>query len=212
LVAVLGEEPQGALGPVDRELGRPAVDAPHRVQPQLHRRDDPEVAAPAAERPEQVGVVAPVGDDDAPARRGELGAQQAAGGDAVLARQPGQPAAERVADDADRRGVPGGRREPERSAAVTTSPPRAPGPTRAMRRSGSTSTWAIREVRSRIPPSGAATVPWPVASTVSGRPLSRAARTVARTSAAVAASTTTSGVPWPPGSYPASPGRCSRPC
>ena len=93
-----------------RSASAPSVDAPEE-QPEVHDRpdlvqrelelgDDTEVAAAAAQRPVQVGVLggrrghdAAVGGDDA--RRHEVVAAQA-----VLARQPADPAAEAQAGDA----------------------------------------------------------------------------------------------------------------
>ena len=72
-----------------------------RVEAELHRGDDAEVAAAAAQRPEELRVVlggrahALAGGGD------ELDRGDAVGREAVLAGQPAQAAAERVADDAD---------------------------------------------------------------------------------------------------------------
>ena len=82
---------------------------------------------------------------------------------------------------------------PHGAAAAMTSPQSAPGPTRAMRRSGSTSTSAIREVLSSRPPSAGTCVPCPVDWTANGSPCSRAISTAARTSDGVSASATTAG-------------------
>ena len=53
---VLAVEAQHFVGPVDRIGDRAAVDVRDRVQAVLERRDDSEVAAPSAQRPEQVAV------------------------------------------------------------------------------------------------------------------------------------------------------------
>ena len=82
---------------------------------------------------------------------------------------------------------------PHGAAAAMTSPQRAPGPTRAIRRSGSTSTSAIWEVLSSRPPSHATCVPCPVDWTAKGSPCSCAISTAACTSEGVAASATTAG-------------------
>ena len=60
-----------------------------------------ERAAAAAKRPEQVGLVRPVGADEVARRGDDLDRRHLVGADAVLAGEPGEAAAERVADDAD---------------------------------------------------------------------------------------------------------------
>ena len=65
---VLAVEAQHLVGPVDRVGDRSAVDVRDRVQPVLERGDDPEVAAPAPQRPEQVFVLVLAG-GDAPVHR-----------------------------------------------------------------------------------------------------------------------------------------------
>ena len=92
--------------PVDREPEDAGVDLRDREEVELDRRDDPEGAAAAAERPEQVRLVRPVGADEVARGRDDLDRGDLVGADAVLAREPGEAAAERVADDADvRRGA-----------------------------------------------------------------------------------------------------------
>ena len=54
---VLAVEAQHVVGPVDRVHDRAAVDVGDRVQAVLERGHDAEVAAAAAQRPEQVGVL-----------------------------------------------------------------------------------------------------------------------------------------------------------
>ncbi len=82
---------------------------------------------------------------------------------------------------------------PNGAAVAITSPQRAPGPTRAIRRAGSTRTEAIGAVLTRIPPSQAVCVPCPVAWTANGTPWARAVSSAARTSAAPYASATSAG-------------------
>src|SRR5690606_19485251 len=62
--------------------------------------DDAEVAAAAAQRPQQVGVLVGVGADDAPVGGDQLGREQVVAGEAVLALQPAGAAAHREAGDA----------------------------------------------------------------------------------------------------------------
>ena len=99
-------------GALDREGEHPGVELVDRVELELDGGDDAEVAAPAAHGPEEVGLVVGVGDDDAPVGGDDLHGHHAVGGEAVLARQPAQAAAEAVADDADVMGGAGQRGEP----------------------------------------------------------------------------------------------------
>ena len=134
------------------------------------------------------------GDGDALAVGGDdVGAAQAVGGEAVAAGSgPNPPPSVKPATPTV--GLePAIGASPNGAAAATMSPIRAPGPTRAIRRSGSTSTSAIREVLSSRPPSAGTCVPWPVACTANGRPCVRATTTAACTSAADIASATTAG-------------------
>ena len=190
-VAVARERLGGAL---EREPGSARVDLRDGVEAELQRGHDAEVRAAAAHGPEEVGVAvrgrrheAPVGGDD-------VHSQQAVGGETVLARQPAEAAAERVAGDADAR-ASCRRSAPARAVRRRRSrrPSVAPGPTRAVWRSGSTSTSAICEVFSSRPPSAGTSVPCPVAWTANGRSCSCAVRTAARTSAGVSASATIAG-------------------
>ena len=119
-------EPEHGLRVLELEQDRPAVDLAHRVQPELERRHDAEVAATAADRPEQVVVLVlarselrPVGGDDL--RRDEVVA-----GQADAARQVPDPAAECEAADAGRRDDPAGRRQPVLVGCVVEGAPGRP--------------------------------------------------------------------------------------
>ena len=82
------------------------------MQFELELRDDAEVAAAAAQAPEQVGVLG-LGRVDEPAVCGDdVGADEVVAGEAVLAHQPADAAAEREAADAGGRDEPAGRCEP----------------------------------------------------------------------------------------------------
>ena len=59
-----------------------------RVQRELDRGDDAEVAAAAAQRPEQVGVLVGGGADELAARGHELDGEHVVGREAVLALEP----------------------------------------------------------------------------------------------------------------------------
>ncbi len=87
--------------PVDREPEDPGVDLLEREEVELDRGDDPEGAAAAAERPEEVGLVRPVGADEVSRCGHDLDRRHLVGADAVLACEPREAAAERVADDTD---------------------------------------------------------------------------------------------------------------
>ena len=90
----------------DRRAGDHVRD---RVQPERERGDDPEVAAPAAQRPEQVGVLALRRGHDPPVGEHDLRLEQVVDGEPVLARQVAVAAAQREAADPGRRDDPGRR-------------------------------------------------------------------------------------------------------
>ncbi|HWC27071.1 MAG TPA: hypothetical protein VG474_10860 [Solirubrobacteraceae bacterium] len=97
-VAPAGEHADGVLDRVgdvgDEHLGA------ERVQPQLEGRDDPEVAAAAAQRPEQVGVLVGARADLAAVPEDDLGGDEVVDGHAVAAALVRDTAAEREAGDA----------------------------------------------------------------------------------------------------------------
>ena len=71
----------------------------------LNRVDDAEIAAAAAQRPEQLGMVARVGDDDIALGGHHFGGEQRVDGEAVLAHHVADAAAQRQAADADGGGI-----------------------------------------------------------------------------------------------------------
>jgi len=89
---------------VDGVLGRPehrsgehgGADA---VQRETERGDDAEVAAPAAQRPEQVGVIVGRRPDNLALGGDQLGLHQVVDGEPVLAHQPADPAAQTETTD-----------------------------------------------------------------------------------------------------------------
>ena len=99
----------GQLGPGVQDLpvslDRPPEDACVGLadgdQPELECGDDPEAAAAAAERPEELGLVFAVGADESSVGGHELDRVDVACGESVLAAEPAETAAEGVADDAD---------------------------------------------------------------------------------------------------------------
>jgi hypothetical protein len=122
------------------------------MQAEDERRHDAEVAAAAAEGPEEVGILVGAGGDALAAGQHDVGRQRVVDRQPVLARQVAVAAAEREAAD------PGGgddaadRREPVLVRGAIDVAPRAPPPTRAVRAAGSTSTSRIGE-RSMTTPS-----------------------------------------------------------
>ena len=93
-------------GALEREEHRSGVELVDRVDGELDRGHDAEVAAAAAQRPEQVGVVLGVGAHERPVGGHELERGHGVRLQAVLAREPAHAAAERVAGDPDvRRGA-----------------------------------------------------------------------------------------------------------
>ena len=72
-----------------------------RDEPELDCGDDPEAAAAAAQRPEEIGLLFTVGADESSVGGHELDRVDVARGESVLAAEPAEAAAEGVADDAD---------------------------------------------------------------------------------------------------------------
>ena len=94
-----------------RHEQRAAEDLADRVELELEPRDDTEVAAAAADRPEQVGMRVRAGGDLPAVGRDDLDRLEGVDGQAVLADQPADPAAEGQPGDADRPGVAERRRQ-----------------------------------------------------------------------------------------------------
>ena len=169
----VGREHLGAR--LDRPEGRAADDGADLVQPEQERGDDAEVAAAAADRPEEVGVLVGARADALAAGEHHLGLEQVVDRQAALARQVADAAAEREAADA------GGRDDPARgrqAVLVGGGVDLAPGaaaadPDRA--RLGSTSICFSGE-RSMTTPSSQVPSPaplWPPPRTASSRSWSR---------------------------------------
>ena len=96
-------EAQHLRAGVDRVRDEATDDHLQRVNPVRERRRDAEVAAAAAQRPEEVGVRLGTDVEHLAVGRDELDAEEVVGGEAVLRHQPAEPAAERVAGDPRRR-------------------------------------------------------------------------------------------------------------
>lgn len=76
---------QDIRGPVDREYGQPGEhDRAERVQLELELRHDAEVAAAAADTPEQVGVLPLAGLHHAAVGQDHLGGDEVVAGQAIL--------------------------------------------------------------------------------------------------------------------------------
>ena len=175
---------RGALGRnsrYDREDLGARLDRPERraadhgadlVQPEQERGDDAEVAAAAADRPVEVGVLVGARAHALAAGEHELGLEQVVDRQAALAGQVAEAAAERQAADAGRRDDPARRRE-----AVLVGGRDRPRPRCSRRRrercapAGSTST-SFSDERSMTTPSSQVPSPaplWPPPRTASSR-------------------------------------------
>ena len=94
-------EAQHLLGAVAREEDRAGQHhRADRVQPELERRRDAEVAAAAAQAPEQLGVLVLAGVHELAVGGDDVGADQVVAGQADLAHEPADAAAEREPGDA----------------------------------------------------------------------------------------------------------------
>ena len=107
------------VGDVEPEHLRPEL-----VEPQLERRDDAEVAAAAAQRPQQVGVLAGARADPAAVGQHDLGRDEVVDGHPVAPALVRDAAAEREAGDARLRHDAAGRREAERGGDAVDVGPR----------------------------------------------------------------------------------------
>ena len=184
----VGREHLGGL--LDRPERRAADDGADLVQAEQERRDDAEVAAAAADRPEQVGVLVGARAHALAVREHDLGLEQVVDRQPALARQVAEAAAERQPADAGGRDDPARRRE-----AVLVGGARRPRPRCSRRRrgrcapAGSTSmSLQQREVDddavvARCPSPAPL---WPPPRTASSRSWSRAKPTALATSSAVA--------------------------
>jgi hypothetical protein len=83
------------------------------VEPVLERGDDAEVAAAAADGPEEVGVLLLARGEDLALRGHDVRGHEVVDGGAVLAHQPADPSAERQARDPGVGDDPADRRQPE---------------------------------------------------------------------------------------------------
>ena len=158
------------------------------MEVELELRHDAEVAAAAAQPPQQLRVLGLAGVDEPPVRGDDVGGDQVVAREAELAHRPADAAAEREPGDAGARHEPAGRREAVRLRLVVDVGPDRASADLARRAAGSTWTSRIGE-RSITIPSSQVEKPamlWPPPRTAIGRPLLRAKPTAAITSAAPA--------------------------
>ena len=131
------------------------VDVGDGEQLDLHVRHDAAGApAAAAQGAEQLRVLVAARPHELSVGRDDLERAHGVARRAVAAGQPAEPAAERVADRADRRRRADQRRQPWTWAAASTGPHVQPAPTQAVRSSGSTTTSCRRAVTSSTPSTG----------------------------------------------------------
>jgi hypothetical protein len=91
-------------------------DGPERVEAELERRDDAEVAAAAPEPPEQVGVLLLAGDEELALGGDDVAGDEVVDREPALAHEVADPPAQGQAPDAGVAHDAPGRREPERLA------------------------------------------------------------------------------------------------
>ena len=96
-----------------------------RMQPELERGHDAEVAAAAAQAPEQLGVLVLAGVHELAVGGDDVGGEQVVAGQAELAHQPADAAAEREPGDPGGGHEPAGDGEPEGLRLVVEVRPRA---------------------------------------------------------------------------------------
>ncbi len=125
--ARLPEKPQHLAPFLDRMRGKTTGDdRSHRMQVEFQRRGDAEVAAAAANRPEEIGVLAGAGAAHAAVGHHHLGRSQVVEREPVLRHQPADAAAKRQAGDARaRHDAAGGRESVQLRLAVQLFPQHA---------------------------------------------------------------------------------------
>lgn|GEM_PF-5624963 len=107
------EAAQGVLAVLQCPEGGAADDIVDRVRAEQERRHDAKIAAPAAQRPEEIGILVVTGSNHAAVGEDDVGAQRVADGEAAAACQVAAAAAEREAPDAGRGDEAAGCGQPE---------------------------------------------------------------------------------------------------
>ena len=116
-------------GGVGRIEDRPGVDQrPEGVQIELELRDDAEVAAAAAQPPQQVGVLGLARVDEPAVRGDDVGRREVVAGESELPHRPADAATECEPGDAGGRHQAARRREPVRLGLVVNVGPRGAAP------------------------------------------------------------------------------------
>ena len=173
-------------GLLERPERRPGLHDRDRVAAERERGDDAEVAAAAADRPEEVAVLVRARACLGAVREDDVGLEQVVDREPEAAAQVTDPAAEREPADAGRGDDPAtGWRGRARGWRASTWFQMQPPPARTVRLAGSTST-EFRPERSSTTPSSQTPRPpplWPPPRTASSRSWSRANAIVAATSA-----------------------------
>ena len=144
-------EAEHLAGAFPGEDDRAAQDGPDRMELVDERGHDAEVAAAAAQGPEEVRVSRRWLDQFAVCGH-DLGRQQVVAGQAVLPIEPADAAAEGQAGDAGHETTPRGVASPCACVARSRSASSSPGSATAIRRSGSTCTFFIDEQSIMSPP------------------------------------------------------------
>ena len=102
-------------------------DRAHRVKPKLELGDDPEVAAPAAQAPEEVRVLGLARLHELPVGGHQVNREELVDRQSVLSLEPADAAAQGEAGDAGVGDDPAGRREPEGLCLAVQLAPEHPG-------------------------------------------------------------------------------------
>ena len=155
------------------------------MQAELELGHDAEVAAASAQAPEEVGVLGLARLDELAVGGHQVDGQQLVDREPVLAHDPADAAAEREPGDPGVGDDPAGRREPERLRLAVELAPEHAGLGPRRRASGSTWMPFISQRSITIPPSQTERPGklWPPPRTATRRPVARANRTAAMTSA-----------------------------
>ncbi|CAH0307982.1 hypothetical protein SRABI128_04405 [Microbacterium sp. Bi128] len=121
---VVPVKPRHRLGMLDGVNDDAGVDHVHGVHPVLERRHDAEVPAAAAQRPEQVLVLAFAGGKEFSLGRDDVGREEVVAAEAILAAQVSNAAAEGQPGDAGRADNAAGSCQPEGMGRVVEVGPR----------------------------------------------------------------------------------------
>ena len=152
-------------------------DRVHRMEPELEARHDAEVAAAAADRPEEVRVALVVDLQDPAVGEDDLGGEQVVDRQALLADEIPDAAAGRQPAETDGAVSPKPTARPCAAVAFVTSPAVRPVSAHATFLRVDLQSLHQREVEDDPSVAGAVRALWPPLRTASSRPLSRASAT-----------------------------------